>query len=184
MRSRMHDREKMVGEEHPEVAFESFYEKFYPFIYKYLVNRLPLEQDAEDVAQTAFLELFAKIYDPGAPQTSPKGLIYTIAKRRSLDFYKSPNYAQIHIEIGEQFPTLDESIENQSTAKETALEVRASIQMLPVISMTVIKLIYFDDMSIVEAADTLGITVGATKKRLFDARQALKEILSPINEYA
>jgi RNA polymerase sigma-70 factor (ECF subfamily) len=173
-----------MNPEQTRQSFEMLYDEYSLKVSRYLRNRLPSFQDVEDVTQTVFLELFARMNDLDKEIKSPSGLIFTIAQRRSLDYFKSADYAQIHIPISDDFKSREDCIETISESAELTITVREALKNLPEISMSSIVLRYYKFMSIVDIATELVISEGAAKKRVFDAREILKEILSPVNQEA
>ena len=61
--------------------------------------------------------------------------------------------------------------------KDTAEMIKEIVLELPDKYRDVILCVYYGDMSIVEAAETLGIAEGTVKSRLYRARNRLKPLL-------
>lgn len=59
------------------------------------------------------------------------------------------------------------------------LEIRTAVDRLPEDDRIIIRLRYFDDLAYEDIANALGITLSATKVRLFRARKKLANTLKP-----
>ena len=165
-----------------EREFVDCYEVFFPRILKYLRGQLPTMQDAADTAQIAFLELFQAHRNPDQNVVALGGLIFTIAHRRAIDFYKTADHKPEHYELDDDILLSEEnaSIDYEETQKYEF--IAKSIESLPKIFSTVIYLRYYKFLSMAEIALELRISESAVKKRLFDAKNALKEDLLPFQQ--
>jgi RNA polymerase sigma-70 factor (ECF subfamily) len=94
-------------------------------------------------------------------------LIRTDARRKganALDFPETvPESASPAPDAGE---ALDASIEAEA--------VRAAVRSLPLAMRSVVVLRYFEDMSVSEIAKALSLPEGTVKRRLHDARDAIR----------
>ena len=146
-------------------AFDELVRACGPDLYRYLLLRLRNESDARDALQETITDAWkglATLRD--ADNYWP--WLMTIAKRKATA-------------IGRKRTTVtDLDPDLLPRADESALEVWDAIAQLRPIHREILVLRYVIGFSEKEAAQVLGIRVGAVKTRGFVARQALKELLT------
>jgi RNA polymerase sigma-70 factor (ECF subfamily) len=146
-------------------AFDELVRSWGPDLYRYLLFRLRNESDARDALQETITDAwkgFSKLRDP----ENCWPWLVTIAKRKAIAIArKRPKLVDVDLDF---FPGAD----------ETALEVWDAIARLRPIHREILVLRYLLGLSEKEAAQVLGIRVGAVKTRSFVARRALRELLA------
>lgn len=131
---------------------------------------------AEDVAQEAFLEAYlnlAKLREPAAFSSWFRRIILKQADRltRGKGLTSSP------LEVVADVPTEGPSPTDIAEADEIHARVHCAISMLPERERLVTVLFYGTGYALKDIAAFLDIPVTTVKKRLYDARQQLKEEL-------
>lgn len=66
--------------------------------------------------------------------------------------------------------------------KETAAEVEGAVATLPPAQRRAVQMFYYDDLSVREVADAMGVAQGTATGYLHSARQALRSLLGPVSE--
>jgi RNA polymerase sigma factor (sigma-70 family) len=152
----------------PPADFELIYREEWPRLMRYLLINGADRNDAEDVAQYAFEQLFYKretIRDPAA-------WLRTVAYRRMLQMQAR---SQRFLEPGhyERYsPPASERIERH----EEAAAVLVALSRLPAMQRKVAAL-YYDEFKINEIGEILEMTNAAVRQNLSRARQRLKDQL-------
>jgi RNA polymerase sigma factor (sigma-70 family) len=131
---------------------------------------------AEDVAQEAFLEAYlnvAKLRQPAAFASWFRRIVLKQADRltRGKRLMSSPLEAVADVPMDKQDPT------EIAETNEVRAQVRHAITALPERERLVIVLFYGTGYALKDIAAFLDIPVTTVKKRLYDARQRLKEEL-------
>jgi len=145
-------------------AFDSLVRDRGPDLYRYLLIRLGNESDARDALQETIIDAWTGLPKLKAPESCWPWLV-TIAKRKAHAIArKRPRVVDVDLDL---LPHADES----------TLEVRDAIVRLRPIQREILVLRYVLGLSEREAADALGIRVGAVKTRSLVARRALKGLL-------
>lgn len=125
--------------------------------------------DAEDILQNVFLKLWK--YDRKFESDEHRTKWLTcVTVNESKNFVKKAVFrynTSLENEVGESYAF--ESSEDS--------DLFGAVMKLPVKLRTVIHLFYYEDMSVKEIADILGIKESACKTRLSRGRSQLKEIL-------
>jgi len=151
---------------------------------------LPVEEDARDAVQDAFLSAFRSI-DRFEGQALLSTWLHRIVVNASLMKLRTrrrrpeqsieellPGYLEDgHLER----PASPWRTEGMDPAEQSELRalVLDSIHSLPDAHRNVLLLRDIEDLDTEEAAELLGISPGAVKTRLHRARQALRELLEP-----
>jgi len=146
-------------------AFDSLVRKRGPDLYRYLLIRLGNESDARDALQETIIDAWTGLPNLRAPESCWPWLI-TIARRKAqaTTQRKRPRVLDFDPDL---LPHADES----------ALEAWDAIVRLRPIHREILFLRYIIGLSEKEAADFLGIRVGAVKTRSLVARRELEGVL-------
>ncbi|MCE5314116.1 MAG: sigma-70 family RNA polymerase sigma factor [Armatimonadota bacterium] len=167
-------------------AFDELVTRFQKRVYNFAYGIAGNYDDANDVAQEAFVRVFNSIgtFRGDANFTT---WIYRIVTNVYLDERKK---AKSHRQVSlDEYIDLDENsvsrqIEDENPLPEQIAEskernqaVRAAISSLPDYQRIIMTLYHLHDRSYEEIADILHLPIGTVKSRLNRARQALKEKL-------
>ena len=165
-----------------EDAFQILYVKYFKLVYYISFKYTNSKQDAEDLAQEAFMKAFKKIYT----LKSAKAFVNWIATITTNTFFsqhrsrnaKKNFREEINIDNAEYMDlkeddiNLPDSILEQKQKKEL---IRDLINRLPFKQRTVLFLYYFQEFSVKEIASMHDSTEGSIKNALCKGRQSLKK---------
>lgn len=147
-----------------------------------LAARITLNRsDAEEVVQEAFMRVWVKA-PSWRPQAEAGAQFYTwfhrILVNLSIDRRRKPVNEDIEKagEIADEAPSALDVVEGGETSKRVA----AAVATLPERQRAALALCHFEGKTNIEAAEALGITVGAVESLLVRARRALKETLADL----
>ena len=135
---------------------------------------------AKDIAQDSWSVIIKKI-DTLKKAENFGSWALRIVYNNSMDWINKNKRAQKHIEqIKYEQETVD--VENDLDANtEIKLRLLQVFKRLPQHQQVVIKLFYTEGYSLKEISNTLNISVGTTKSRLFHGREKLKQLLKQYN---
>jgi RNA polymerase sigma factor (sigma-70 family) len=129
---------------------------------------------AEDVAQEAFIEAFHKLGELRDPAAFPgwfRRIVLTRCNRHSrrhrVETVPLGEAAELAGNVG--MP------DQEWSRKEAREQVLAAVRSLPEPQRLAVTLFYLGEHSSADVAGFLGISVGAVRKRLYDARRNLRE---------
>lgn len=130
---------------------------------------------AEDVAQDAFLRLWARA-DRWRPEARLDTWLYTVARNLCLDrLRKSSRESDAPPpELADPAPSAERAL----SEAETARRVARAIAELPERQRTAIALVHEEGLSNIDAAAVLEVSVDALESLLARARRRLRERLS------
>lgn len=166
-------------------AFEevvTFYQnKVYQICYRMLGNA----QEAEDIAQEAFIRAFVNI-DSYDEEKKFSTWLYRIATNLTIDRLrkKKPDY-YLDAEVkGTEGLTMYSQLAAEQALPEEEVEslelqsyIQKEIMALPPKYRSVIALRYLDEMPLSEISDILNIPIGTVKTRIHRGREALRKRL-------
>lgn len=137
-------------------------ERFGPAVYRFIVSRIGMCDDADDIYQTVFLRLFEKKPTFRDKRAALSWLLKT-ARNLTVDYF---NERKKTVPITEDIVYPD-----------TKGDIYELIAMLDESYREVVYLFYQEDLSVKEIARITGISSGAVRTRLTRARKKLREAL-------
>lgn len=173
-------------------AFDLLFQRHFPRIYNFAHRLTNDREDAQDIAQQAFVRTYGALKRIRDAQSFQKFVYQTtanLARDRARRRSRKP-----WISFGSLLGKPSDEAGTQAEADfadvaqdpfETALGVTRSdaleqaIQRLPQEFREVVVLHHLQDMDIVDVAAVLGIPEGTAKSRLGRARQRLRSMLRP-----
>jgi RNA polymerase sigma-70 factor, ECF subfamily len=154
-------------------AFELLVEKYQGVVYNVALRMVRDAEDAEDIAQAAFVKAFEKLgtYNEKFRFYS---WLYRIAVNEALNFLdRQKRYGRLE-EVAEDS---HQELEAESEARERSKRIQEALQELKPEYRVVLILRHFEELSYEEIGGVLDIPLKRVKSRLFTARQILREIL-------
>lgn len=163
--------------------FDTVYREFHPKILRYL-HRMCGENDAADLAQTVFFKV-SRSLDTFRGDSSLSTWVYRIAANTANDHASSSLARQRECEeLPEDEGSPDDypdstlpAADREYIRREMSACIRGVIEGLQDGYRSVLILSEFDELSNIEIADVLGISIDAVKIRLHRARNILREAL-------
>jgi RNA polymerase sigma-70 factor, ECF subfamily len=147
-------------------------------------SRLADPELAHDAVQQAFLQAWraASHYDSSRPLST---WLYAITRRVCVDLYRRDRRRPVLTETGDA-PD-DAVVDAAPTRAEQAWEaheVRAAVDALRPEERDIIRLAYFDGLSLPEVAERLDLPLGTVKSRSFRAYRRLADQLGHLREHS
>jgi len=156
-----------------EAAFAVLYRRHCDAVHRFAWTILKSDTDAEDVVQECFLTLARK----AASFRSERSRLRTwlLGVTRNLCYRRRGAPPQ---EYDEHEPAEAQEIEATLIQMQTAEAVRNAVLSLPKAQREAIVLFEFEELSLAETADVLGIDPNAVKARLYRGREMLRKRLA------
>ena len=161
-------------------AFAALFAHFAPRIKTFMLRSGASAQNAEELAQEAFLAIWskAKLFDPAS--TGAAAWIFTIARNLRIDGLRrqkrTPTYDTAEVDLEFQVdagPRPDAGL----AALQVETRVRSALAGLPEDQLRVIELSFFEEKAHAEIAEKLRIPLGTVKSRLRLAMNRLRGLL-------
>jgi RNA polymerase sigma-70 factor (ECF subfamily) len=156
-------------------AFDEIYSFFSVKLYKFVDSIIKSEQDAQDLVQ----EVFVKVWENRhrlKKKSSFNSYLFTVAYNSTISFLrkkvKEPQYVDFINSIQEEEVELNFS--DDSNENEVREKINLLIEQMPKKQREVFKLKYFQQMSYVEIAKNMGISVNTVENHIVRAHKFLK----------
>ncbi|PKF74837.1 RNA polymerase sigma factor [Chryseobacterium sp. PMSZPI] len=151
---------------------------FWVDVFSFVMKKVRDENDADEITVNVFSKVLSKL-DMFDPHFQFKTWILTIAQNTVIDFWRKRNR-----ENEDSIENLDEvknqyakSPEELMISDEEQKKIIKTIESLDANYQDIIKLRFFEEKSIKEIAEELGISVANTKVRVMRAKKVLAELL-------
>ena len=151
---------------------------FWVDVFSFVMKKVRDENDADEITVNVFSKVLSKL-DMFDPHFQFKTWILTIAQNTVIDFWRKKNR-----ENEDAVENLDEvknqyakSPEELLISEEEQKKIIKTIESLDANNQDIIKLRFFEEKSIKEIAEELGISVANTKVRVMRAKKVLAELL-------
>ena len=147
-------------------------------------SRLADPERAHDAVQQAFLQAWraAGTYDPRRPLST---WLYAITRRVCVDLYRRDRRRPDLTDTGAPPDEVVADVAPDGVEREwEAHEVRAAVDALRPDERDIIRLVYFDGLSLPDVAERLGLPLGTVKSRSFRAYRRLAHELGHLRTHA
>lgn len=155
---------------------EGLWHEFHANLLRFVARRVRNPADAEDVVQRVFLQVHRAL--PTLRDADRiHAWMYQTTRRAIVDFYRTPAQRRELATGGTE--AFDEAVVPESdepaALAELATCLRPLMASLPAADQEALTLVEFDDVSQVDAARQLGVSVSGMKSRVQRARRRLRE---------
>jgi RNA polymerase sigma-70 factor (ECF subfamily) len=164
-------------------AFAELVDRYHGEVYYLALRQLRQREDAEDLAQEAFLRAYRALaqYDP----TRPFGAwLYAITARLCIDAHRRRRVRPVSLTRPEEgtaaeereweIPDKTEGPEAQAERRDEAIRLSVLVDRLPPDYRLAILLRHSQDLSYEEIAAATGVPLGTVKARIHRARNKLR----------
>jgi RNA polymerase sigma factor (sigma-70 family) len=155
-------------------SFESLYHQYHIRIYRYLRAHLKNDDDAADLTQQIFFQIWMRLSTYQPAKGSLSTWLFSIARHRLIDFLRA-SHTSISWEPLYEIAMTDFSPEEIVISAEIIAQVKALIDALSHEERELLALRFAARLSIVEIALLIGKSEEATKKQLARLLRRLRE---------
>jgi RNA polymerase sigma-70 factor (ECF subfamily) len=164
-------------------AFREFVELYKKKVYYLALDYTGNHHDAEDMSQEVFMKAFASIKDfRGDSKVS--SWLYRITVNTCLDRArrKPLQLVELNEEVIQSQPHSKTNPEQEIHRKRTKERIDAALQQLPPKQRSIFVLRHYNELSLKDIAEVLGVAEGTVKAQLFRAIKKLQKELSPFHK--
>jgi len=155
-------------------AFAMLVRQFESPTYHFILRMVRRPVVAEDLLQEVFLRLWQNLDHIDGPDLLPSWL-RRVAANAVIDHWRKEDARRRRLDRMRQHPIARRVLRPSSRmeSEEALAAVWSAVDTLPVKLRSILMMRTVEGLSYEELADTLGISVGAVRSRLFRARQEL-----------
>lgn len=163
--------------EHKDVdAFREVYHHYYQSLCFFAFDYLKDDDQAEDVVQEVFVQVWETPPSVQEPQKL-QAYLYAMVRNKCLNQLRSENRFNLYKEAEAMQEEFDEDQSLRVIQAEVYREILESIEKLPARAREVFKLSYLTQLREAEIAERLNISVNSVKTHKKRARSLLKDEL-------
>ena len=163
-------------------ALAEFYDQFGAVLFSTAVRILGDQQEAEEVMQDVFVQIWEKAATFDAALGTPISWVLRIARNRSIDRLRARQRrfrALDELEDALAVEPLSQPAHHSGLSGEELVGVRAAVRLLPTEQRQAIELAFFGGQSHGEIAEALHEPLGTVKARIRRGMLKLKDTLQP-----
>ena len=176
---------EQIAIERSEAAFSEFYEGLAPKVYSFVFRLLRVEDDALDVLQDTFTEVWNRAPILYNIHTNLAAWALHLARNIAVDLFRSNHYQTRR--ITESFEPLrheglmmnHETPEQEMTLTEARLEIKNAIEKLSPEQRKSIELVFFADLTQKAAAEKLHLPYARFQSIYYESLTELEHELFP-----
>ena len=162
-----------------DTAFRELFDRYAPILRRVLTRSLDLPEEANDLLQQTFLQLFRARadYQPGR---ALRPWLFTIALNLKRQYFRTRRRRPAALELtpkNEPTSSAPSALENVE-----AQQLRAALETLPAVQRDAIVLHWLEGLSFPEIAQILGVSESALKVRAHRGYAQLRALLGRSDE--
>jgi RNA polymerase sigma-70 factor (ECF subfamily) len=162
-----------------EQALASLYDRYRVILFSLVLRILHSRDDAEDVLQELFLQIWKRASDFDEARGRPFTWLVTLARSRAIDRLRSLNARERTVTEAARVAGTDEWVDavDDAIRSEESEIVRRALAELPEEQRRALLLAYFEGLTQTEIAARLGSPLGTIKTRMRSGMIKLRELL-------
>jgi RNA polymerase sigma-70 factor (ECF subfamily) len=159
-------------------SFDLLYDRYAQIIFNICIRILREDSEAEEVTQEIFVQIWKEAERFDASRASVKTWLFTIARSRSLDRYRSRKSTQKRIEPGQNhLEQISDAPDLQANSLMQQYVSNALLQLSRE-QRTVLELSYYEGLTQEEIAERLNEPLGTVKSRIRAALIKLRSLFA------
>lgn len=174
-----------------ESAYRILLRKYQRSVYSICLRMVRNREEAEDLAQDAFVKVFAML-DRYNPSYAFSSWLFKITSNLCIDFIRKkriegvPMDEPVRSDKGDYIRQFETSVDDPETAslkRERSGYLSRAIESLPPHYRLMVILRHQEELSYEEIAAAVGVPLGTVKARIHRARQMLRKKLEELGFY-
>lgn len=161
-----------------EMALAELYDRYRVILFSLLVRILNSREEAEDVLQEVFLQVWRRAADFDEQRGRPFTWLVTLARSRGIDRLRNLAARERVAIAGAREPSeqVSDAVADAFRSEQRGL-VTSALNQLPDEQKSALMLAYFDGLTQSEIADKLEAPLGTVKTRMRTGLIKLRELL-------
>ncbi len=164
--------------QHDEAALASLYDRYRLILFGLLVRIVGSRQEAEDVLQEVFIQVWRRAGDFDEQRGKPFTWLVTLARSRAIDRLRQLSSRERVAMASAQEAPAESSDAAQDTYRSEQKEIVAgALSQIPAEQREALVLAYFEGLTQTEIAARVGAPLGTIKTRMRSGMIKLREVL-------
>lgn len=160
------------------LAFERIFHRYYPMVSGFIRGMLKDEGMAEDVSQNIFMKLWINRFRL-EKDTCLRSYLCVLARNEALNILRSKSAKSIVLQPDVQEPkNFEPAVEDWYNYVETNARLRSDIESMPPQRRTIFKMSRYENLSNLEIAIRLNLSVRTVEKHIELALKDLRRSMS------
>lgn len=161
-----------------EQALSALYDRYRLILFGLILRILHSQQEAEDVLQEVFLQVWRRASDFDETRGRPFTWLVTLARSRAIDRLRSlGSRERTAQEAARSTPDSISDAADDAVKSEQGEIVRRALRELPDEQRRTLLLAYFEGLTQSEIAERLNTPLGTVKTRMRSGMMKLRELL-------
>jgi RNA polymerase sigma-70 factor (ECF subfamily) len=158
-------------------AFERLFARAQARVFRFLMRIVNNQAIAEELLNEVFLSVWQNAHRYEG-RSEPLTWMLSIAHNKAISaMRKKTEVLGVAEEAAQDLAAEDDSPDTIAQKHDKSAKIRACIEELSADHRTILDLVYYQEQSVAEAAEILGIPEATVKTRMFYARKKLSELL-------
>ncbi len=168
-------------------ALSSLYDKYQRRIYSLVLRIVRNEDDAAEVMQDVFLQVWEKAGLFDQDRGSFGAWLATLAHNKAVNLLRSRRYKKAALEVRQDAAELSANPGEATVERRTPLDEQvesgerermlALLEQIPEAQRVALTMAYYDGLSQTEIAEALGVPLGTVKTRMRQGMIKLRDML-------
>lgn len=169
-------------------ALSSLYDKYQRRIYSLVLKIVRNEDDAAEVMQDVFLQVWEKAGLFDADRGSFGAWLTTLAHNKAINLLRSRRFKKSALEVRQDLEELSGFLNDATIERRTALDEQIEsserermlslLGQIPEAQRTALTMAYYSGYSQTEIAEALGVPLGTVKTRMRQGMIKLRDMLT------
>lgn len=140
-------------------------------------------EEAEDLLQSSYLKILEEKARYRQQNAQFKTWLFTVIRNTAIDIYrkKSPHLIQINEALNTNISVFSDNFDESIEDRETQVIFQQIMQQLSAQQQQVLHLVFYQDMSIEDAAKIMGVTTGTARTHYERGKKQLRKRLKKAN---
>ena len=157
-------------------AVNALYGRYNVRLYRFILRRVRNEAVADELTNEVFMEIWRNA-SKFEGRSTPSSWIFAIAHNKSVSYLRKRREEGLDDRMAAKIEDMDDTPEVATQKLDKASAIRRAMEKLSDAHRQVIDLVYYQEMSIREVSDIVGIAQNTVKTRMFHARKNLSVIM-------
>lgn len=160
-----------------DIALQALFARHNVRIFRFILRLVAIEAIAEELTNEVYLQVWRKA-DGFRGGSTVSTWMFTIARNLALSYLRKKNAVALDEDFAEQVVDETDSPETTVTKQDKAAVMRACMERLSLAHREIIDLVYYQEKTVGEVSEILGIPANTVKTRMFHARKQLSHFFA------